>query len=79
MSRDYQPFVDNLTVPACVLSVEKAENGPHRKIRIVTGNQAYIDTIEKHVPGLNENPKKFIPNLEYTNYVPEDINFEQLL
>ena len=77
MSRDYQSFVDNLTVPACVLSVEKAENGPHRKIRIVTGNQAYIDTIEKHVPGLNENPKKFIPNLEYTNYVPEDINFEQ--
>ena len=77
MSRDYQAFVDNFIAPACVLSVEKAGNGPHRTIRIVAGNRAYLDTIEKPVPGLNDHPKKFIPDLIYTNYIQEDVNFEQ--
>ncbi|MBR6836816.1 MAG: GGDEF domain-containing protein, partial [Oscillospiraceae bacterium] len=77
MSKDFQAFVDNFIAPACVLSVEKAGNGPHRTIRIVAGNRAYLDTIEKPVPGLNDHPKEFIPDLIYTNYIQEDVNFEQ--
>lgn len=77
MADGFQAFVDQFDSPACVLSVERNETDHRRTIRIVTGNRPYLDTIEKPVPGLNDHPKQFVPDLEYTNYVPQDMNFEQ--
>ena len=43
---DYQKFVDCIEPMTCVLSVEQLPNGSYGKIRIVTGNKSYIDSIE---------------------------------
>ncbi len=77
MGDRFQSFLEQFDSPVCVLSVERNEKDRRRTIRIVTGNRPYLDTIEKYVPGLNENPRPFVPGLEYTNYVPQDMNFEQ--
>ncbi len=73
---DFQTIVDGICKAACVISVEKAENDGYVKICVVTGNRAYIDTIEKPV-GMEMMTNKFIPDREYTNYVPKDLNFEE--
>lgn len=72
----FQTLVDSIDKVACVVSVERSEDGGCGKIRIVTGNHAYIDTIEKPV-GNNIIPKKFVPDSEYTDFVPKDLNFEE--
>lgn len=73
---DYQKVVDSIGVMTCVISVEKKEDGSYGTIRIVTGNKAYIDSIE----GANGAPKmltdKFVPNSEYETYFTKDLNFE---
>lgn len=74
--QDFQKVVDGIGAMACVVSVEKLEGGRAGKIRIVTGNQAYIDSIEKPAPGTEMLTDKFIPNAEYTTYLPRDLNFE---
>jgi diguanylate cyclase (GGDEF)-like protein len=76
MNEEFQVFVDKFDSPACVLSVSREAVNHRRTIRIVTGNRPYLDTIEKKIPGFNDHPKKFIPNFEYTQYVPQDMNFE---
>lgn len=73
---DFQKVVDGIGAMACIVSVEKLEGGRAGKIRIVTGNQAYIDSIEKPAPGTEMLTDKFIPNAEYTTYLPRDLNFE---
>ncbi|MBQ4312057.1 MAG: GGDEF domain-containing protein, partial [Oscillospiraceae bacterium] len=76
MNEGFQTFVDQLDTPACVLSVERKETDHRRAIHVIAGNRAYIDTIEKKIPGFNENPRPFVPDIDYTEYAPQDMNFE---
>ena len=73
---DFQTIVDGIDAFACVVSVEKGEDGSYGKLRIVTGNQRYVDSIEKPVGGVEMLTRKFEPNSEYTNYMTRDLNFE---
>ncbi len=73
---DYQNLVDNIGAMACVVSVEKIDSNRYGKVRIVTGNKLYIDSIEKPAPGVSMLKNKFIPNTEYTDYLSRDLNFE---
>ena len=73
---DLQKIVDGIGAMACIVSVEKFEDGKTGKYRIVTGNRSYIDSIEKPAPGAEMLTNKFIPNQEYTNYLTRDLNFE---
>ena len=63
----------------CVLSVEVFPDGNYGNIRIVTGNAPYIGSIESPMTYTGDSgwePKKFIPDSPYTDYVPHDLNFE---
>ncbi|MCR4889845.1 MAG: GGDEF domain-containing protein [Ruminococcus sp.] len=73
---DFQSFVNSIPTAACVVSVEKIDNVNYGKIRIVTGNRPYIDSIEKPAENLSMLTRKFVPNSEYTNYLNRDMNFE---
>ncbi|MCR5277855.1 MAG: GGDEF domain-containing protein [Lachnospiraceae bacterium] len=73
---DFQAIVDGIAAMTCVVSVERLENGRRGKFRIVAGNRAYIDSIEKPQPGMKMLSDKFIPNTEYTDYLTRDMNFE---
>ena len=73
---DFQKIVDSFAAMTCVVSVEKLPDGGCGKIRIVTGNQAYIDTIEKPMGDMRMLTQTFVPNSEYTNYLTRDLNFE---
>ena len=74
---DYKSFVDMIGVMTCIISVETKEDGSYGDIRIVTGNDAYIASIEffnEDAPQMMSN--KFIPNSKYQTYFPTDLNFE---
>ena len=73
---DFQTLVDSFDSMACVVSVEKGTGGARSLYRIVTGNRAYIDTIERPAPGLSMLTNRFTPNSEYTEYLTRDLNFE---
>ena len=73
---DFQKFVDTFAAATCVISVEKLQDGGYGTIRIVTGNKAYIASIEQVGEGPRLMLNKFIPNSEYQNYFPKDLNFE---
>ena len=73
---DLQSYVDGMGAMTCVISVEDLGDGKYGKIRIVAGNEAYIDSIEKPAPGAELLVQKFEPNSEYTNYLTRDLNFE---
>ena len=50
-------------------------------IRIVTGNQKYLDSLELaggSVEVGNEKKVEFVPESEYTRYIPKDLNFEDV-
>ena len=65
-----------MTAMACIVSVEKFPDGKRGKFRIVTGNKAYIDSIENPAPGTMMLSNKFVPDSEYTDYLTRDLNFE---
>ena len=73
---DFQAFVDNIDVMTCVISVEMKEDGKYGDIRLVTGNKAYIASIEQVWDGPALMSNKFVPNSLYQNYFPQDLNFE---
>ena len=73
---DFQSFADSIPTAACVVSVEKLEGDKYGKIRIVTGNRPYLDSIEHPAEKLEMLTKKFVPNSEYTDYLTRDMNFE---
>ena len=73
---DFQSFVDGFHSMTCVMSVEKLPDGKWGKIKIVAGNQAYIDSIEKNADMPEAFSKKFVPNSDYSDYFPRDPNFE---
>jgi hypothetical protein len=65
----------------CVLSVEKKPDGGYGTIRIVTGTESYINTIALAAGGVDLDTDKkveFVPNSEYTLYIPKDLNFEDV-
>ena len=72
----FQSVVDGIDAMSCVVSVEKLENGHYGDIRIVTGNRAYIDSIENPTPGTHMLTTEFVPNSIYTRYFTQDLNFE---
>ena len=73
---DFQAVAEAIGALTCVISVEKLENGGYGDIRIVTGNRAYIDSIEHPAPGTAMLTTEFIPNSLYTRYLTRDLNFE---
>ncbi len=76
MKMDFQAIVDGISAMCCVVSVEKLPDDKYGKLRIVTGNRAYIDSIENPAPGTQMLTDKFTPNTEYTDYLNRDLNFE---
>lgn len=78
---DWKKFVDRFGPMTCILSVEKKPDGGYGTIRIVTGNDAYLDSLALAAGGvdLDSNQKAvFVPNSEYTKYIPKDLNFEDV-
>ena len=73
---DFQTIVNGFTAATCIISVEKKADASYGQIRIVTGNKAYIDSIEASVDAPKLLSSKFIPNSEYQLYFPRDLNFE---
>lgn len=74
---DFQKACDSMAAMASVISVERLENGRRGLFRVVTGNKAYIDSIEHPLPGvMSAQNVKFVPNTSYDEYVPRDLNFE---
>jgi len=78
---DWRAFVDHFDTMTCVLSVEKKPDGTCGTVRIVTGNQKYLDSLELaggSVDVGSEKKVEFIPDSEYTRYIPKDLNFEDV-
>lgn len=74
---DYQNFVNQIDIMTCIISVETKEDGTYGEIRIVTGNPAYIKSIEHANPDVPQMmTSKFVPNSPYQIYFPQDLNFE---
>lgn len=74
---DLQKFVDQIEPMTCIMSVEEKEDGSCGEIRIVTGNKAYIDSIENPSPDVPLlKATRFEPNCLYERYIPKDLNFE---
>ena len=49
---DFKAIADAFSSMACIISVEKKLTGDKRAFRIVTGNDAYIRSIEHPAPNL---------------------------
>ena len=78
---DWRAFADRFGAMTCVLSVEKKPDGTCGPVRIVTGNQKYLDSLELaggSVDVGNEKKVEFVPDSEYTRYIPKDLNFEDV-
>ncbi len=73
---DFNVIANSLGAMTCVISVEKLPDGKCGKIRIVAGNEAYIHSLENPINELKIEKLKFIPNQEYTTFLPKDLNFE---
>lgn len=75
---DFQSFVDKIVPMACIISVEKYSDGNYGNIRLVTGNRAYVESIENKdvVSSAQMLKNKFVPNSPYEDYIPKDLNFE---
>ena len=63
---DYQPFVNSVAVPCCVLSVQKTAAGACGEVRIVCANQSYRDVMGP----------AYYDNMPYYELVPKDDKFE---
>ena len=78
---DWKRFIDRFESMTCVMSVEKKPGGGYGVIRIVTGTESYIDTIALAAGGVDigsDKKTEFVPNSEYTRYIPKDLNFEDV-
>ena len=75
---DFQGYLETCDSVTCIMSVEKKPDGGYGDIRIVTGNQAYIDSIERNEDADSDIAKEkvFVPNSLYTKYFPHELNFE---
>lgn len=78
---DWQSFVDRFDAMTCILSVEKTPDGGCGTIRYVAGNEKYLDSLALAAGGVELGSEKkavFVPNSEYTRYIPKDLNFEDV-
>nr|SIP63153.1 hypothetical protein [uncultured bacterium] len=78
---DWKRFVDQFDPMTCVLSMEKRTDGGYGTIRIVDGNDRYIESLALAAGGADvgdEGKTEFVPNSEYTRYIPKDLNFEDI-
>ena len=78
---DWKCLADRFEPATCILSVEKTPDGGCGTIRIVTGNRKYIDALALAAGGVelgSEKKAEFVPNSEYTRYIPKDLNFEDV-
>ena len=68
---DFQNFVDGFYTSTCVVSIEKKDGG-YGDIRIVTGNQKFIDTAEHpaYATAPDAPVNKFIPTAFMINIFP---------
>ena len=75
---NFQEYLETCDSMTCIMSVEKKPDGGYGDIRIVTGNQAYIDSIERNEDDNSDIAKEkvFVPNSLYTKYFPHELNFE---
>ena len=75
---DYKQFADLIVPMTCIISVEKLEDGTYGNIRIVTGNDPYINGTEKfaEVNASDKYEPKFVPNSPYEMYIGKSRNFE---
>ena len=77
LNMDFQQIVDHMGAMTCVVSVQKRPDGGHGDFRIVAGNRAYIDSIERPMGDVQMLTTKFTPNSLYTDYLTRDLNFEE--
>ena len=78
---DWNNFVSGFDSMTCIISVEKTPEGGCGTVRIVTGNKQYLDSLALAAGGVeigSEKKTAFIPNSEYTRYIPKDLNFEDV-
>ena len=80
-SMSWKSFVDHFEPATCILSVEKKPDGGCGTVRIVDANEKYIDALALAAGGVEMDSDKkteFVPNSEYTRYIPGDLNFEDV-
>lgn len=78
---DWKNFSEHFDTVTCVISVEKKPDGKCGTVRIVTGNRKYLDSLELAAGQVDlgsEKKVEFVPNSEYTRYIPKDLNFEDV-
>ena len=68
---NFRQLCNGILQTACVVSIEKKETG-YGEIRIVDGNDAYINSFKQGPYAKHE----FIPNSIYTDYLVKNLNFE---
>ena len=74
---DFQVLVDSLFTPTCIVSVEKKENGGCGEMRIIAANKKYADMIGMRTkPGTDREHCSFVSGTLYTEYFPQNANFE---
>ena len=73
MNRNFQEAADAIAAATCIVSVEKLPDGGYGEIRIVTGNKAYVESMEMPESRVELRRREFVPNSLYT----EDVNPEQ--
>ena len=76
---DFKGFADMFKPMTCIMSVEKFEDGSFGNIRIVTGNDTYINAMQYYESmGAHDIfTQGFIPDSPYERYIPKDLNFEE--
>lgn len=79
---NFQELADSYQAVASVLSVRQNPDGSCGEIRVVAGNQKYVDVLEhpkyEIIPGMQMDGIHFIPNTRYDAYFPKDPEFEAL-
>jgi len=73
-----QQFADYFQPITCVLRIEKLPDGSYGNIHIMAGNEAYIRSAEFVGENSDIKAKKFVPDTPYQNYIPKDLNFEEM-
>ena len=62
MATDFQNLADGIEAATSVMSVQVLGDGSCGEIRVVTGNKAYIDSIENPAGDYRMRVDKFVPN-----------------
>lgn len=75
---DFKAFLEMVKPMACIISVETYPDGSYGNIRIVDGNDLYLNSTTQwanmDVSGVAT--VEFIPNTPYERYMERDLNFE---